>query len=250
MQSTRLSIYSWLAWLVFVTNANRAGASEPDNGSVPAGMPKAMALLADGQWTLEKLSVGPELGEFPVAVKMGNKAVSMHIRADGTRSLKMQLKVVNKFLFKATVSSAPVLHPFQGLRVSQGPGTKMMGPSGMMEVERAISMAFMSVNKWLVRQDTLLLMGPTAELSFRRDAAKTEPVSLSARDKLFAKLSEIRTLKAKLQREGVPSTTVAQQLAPLIEELKELKKQAGHARFEDVAPMKMPTKTPGVLLLL
>merc|ERR1712187_315775 len=152
--------------VIFILSAMSAWTM--DNEWTPPETPEAAALLANGQWTLERLFVGPELGEFPLAFKMGSEAVSMQVHADGSLSLKMLLKVANTLRFMASPSSAPHLHPFQALRVTQGPATKMIGPPAVMEAEAVITNAFMSVKKWLVREDTLLLVGPTAELSFRR----------------------------------------------------------------------------------
>merc|ERR1712125_124493 len=104
----------------------------------------------------------------------------------------------------------------------------------MMEAEAAISKAFMSVNKWLVREDTLLLVGPTAELSFQRaqklpDGSNNLP---NAKNELMAKMDEIRALKAKMSSQGANSAEIAQQVSPLIEDLKVLKQKVGPARFE------------------
>merc|ERR1719188_1419287 len=101
--------------------------------------PEAAALLARGQWNLERLFVGPDLREFPLVSKMGAKVVSMQIDADGPQSLKMSLKVVNSLRLKASSDLASHLYPFQALSVMLGPSTRMMGPPEMMEAEAAIS---------------------------------------------------------------------------------------------------------------
>merc|ERR1712217_976913 len=219
---------------------------ESDSASALPDTPEAAALLANGEWTLEKVFVGPELGEFPLASKMDSNTVSMQIHADGSRPLKLLLKVANTLRFMASPESAPHLYPFQALRVTPGASTKMMGPPAIMEAEAAISKAFMSVNKWLVREDTLLLVGPAAELSFRRvqklpDGSNNVP---NAKNELIAKMDEIRALKAKISSQGANSAEITDHVAPLIEDLKVLKQKVGPARFKDVVPMKMPTKAP------
>merc|ERR1712007_363322 len=96
--------------------------------------------------------------------------------------------------------------------------------------------------------DLLLLAGPTAELSFRRAQTVSDGSMLSsnsdAKHDVFAKMDEIRALKTRLSSQGLDPTEVAQQVAPLMEELKVLKEKVGPARFDDVAPMEMPTRQP------
>merc|ERR1719379_2250386 len=156
----------------------------------------------------------------------------------------MSLKVVNSLRLKASSDLASHLYPFQALSVMLGPSTRMMGPPEMMEAEAAISSAFASVSKWLVREDLLLFAGPTAELTFRRAQTvldgSTQSSNANAKQVLLAKMDEIRALRNSLSSQGLDPAEVAQQVAPLMEELKVLKEKAGPARFEDVAPKEMP----------
>lgn len=209
------------------------------------------AALPEGHWTLERLSVGPELGEFPLATKMGEKTVSMEVRADGADTQSVSVRVVNilRFIAKYEPSAALATSPFQGLRVTPGMSTLMMGPSGMMETEAAVAKGLRGVDKWLVRGDVLLLAGPTVEMSFvraKKHALLTRPAvgRAAVKKEMFAKMESIRELKAKLRREGASAQEISKRVAPLLNELKGLKQKAGPANFEDVVPMSMPSKEP------
>jgi hypothetical protein len=241
-------VASFLFCLFMAANAMSKRA---DNGIMLPATPETAALFASGQWTLERLFVGPELGEFPLASKMGDQVVSMEIDADGSLPMRMSLKVVNSIRFLASPDVSTQFHPFQALAVAPGPSTKMMGPSAMMEAETAITRAFTAVTKWLVTEDTLLLVGPTAELSFRRTQTVTDgsTTSQNAKNDLLAKIHDIKTLKAELSSQGMSSAEVERQVAPLMDELKALKQKAGPARFDNVVPIKMPTMVPRVFLM-
>merc|ERR1711874_828070 len=132
---------------------------------------RSMGHPAEGTWILDTMFVGPELGDFPLESKMGGKKISMEVSNLHGESYRFTAKVVNVLMFDAT----PVLNhigeaPFAGLKIEGSGSTLMMGPPEMMETENAFSTSLSGANKWLVRENTMLISGPTAELRFSRSS--------------------------------------------------------------------------------
>jgi len=121
---------------------------------------------AEGSWVLEKLLVGPELGEFPLAAKMEGQGVTLNVKAVQPGSFQLSARVVN--MNNLTVESMPdaALAPFERLLPGEVLSTRMMGPPGMMEAERAVSNGLATLQKWLARDGGLLLVGPAVEMCF------------------------------------------------------------------------------------
>lgn len=134
-------------------------------------------LPVEGAWVLQRLSVGPELHEFPLAEKMQGHPVSLQVRAAGPGAFFLSARVVNTINVRAESAPDSALAPFDGLKVHPGPATMMMGPPGAMEAEREISSGLQSVFKWLVRGDSLMLTGATCEFDLVRGAEEVKPVT-------------------------------------------------------------------------
>ena len=81
------------------------------------------------------MMVGPELGEYPLAKSMDQKAVILKVMARPEDSYQIHAKVVNNLSFSASSGADAVLAPFDALSVKPGISTMMMGPEPMMEVE-------------------------------------------------------------------------------------------------------------------
>merc|ERR1712232_687477 len=103
----------------------------------------------------------------------------------------------------------------------------------------------MGANKWLLKEDGLLISGPTAELSFTRAGPRMlngEQRPPSAREELRSKLGEIQALRSMLRSRGASPAEIAVQTAPLLKEIQTLKQKVGPAKFDDVVPIPMPTR--------
>ncbi|CAJ1453652.1 unnamed protein product [Effrenium voratum] len=130
---------------------------------------------ATGNWTLEKLFMGAELGEYPLAEKMEGRPVTATIQEQDGK-FQISMRVVNILNFGATSKPDTSLAPFDGLTII-GPGvsTMMAGPETMMQTEGAVSRALPSVRKWLAQDGKLIISAPTMEMSFIRSTE--EPVT-------------------------------------------------------------------------
>jgi len=131
---------------------------EPKAGS-------ASAHFAEGNWFLKRMSVGPELGEFPLAAKMQGREVRLKVEAVGPQSFRLFSKVANTLRAQATSKEDDALKPFEGLTVGPVMSTMMMGEESVMEVEKALKDSLEQLHKWLVADGQLLMVGPAAELS-------------------------------------------------------------------------------------
>jgi len=142
----------------FLESAPAVRTREPKGGGV--------AHPAEGNWALQRLNVGPELGEFPLASKMEGEEVTLKVEADKPGSFHLSARVCNHLRMVTSSQPDESLAPFD--KITPGPvmSTMMMGPEGMMEVESAISTGLESVHKWLAKDGTLLLVGPAVEMSF------------------------------------------------------------------------------------
>eukprot|EP00928_Gymnodinium_smaydae_P072627 TRINITY_DN55961_c0_g1_i1.p1 TRINITY_DN55961_c0_g1~~TRINITY_DN55961_c0_g1_i1.p1 ORF type:complete len:353 (-),score=79.82 TRINITY_DN55961_c0_g1_i1:116-1108(-) len=131
----------------------------------------------EGDWTLRQMMVGPELGEYPLAQKMGDRSVTFNIEATAPSNFRVSAKVANTLTFNVTTRPNTTLKPFDEFMVN-GPcmSTRLMGTPAIMEVEQKLQAAVGECRKWLARPDHgLLLSGPTAELSLERCAAALAP---------------------------------------------------------------------------
>mmetsp|Transcript_20003 Transcript_20003/g.38430 ORF Transcript_20003/g.38430 Transcript_20003/m.38430 type:complete len:220 (-) Transcript_20003:139-798(-) len=125
----------------------------------------ASAHSAEGTWVLQRMSVGPELGEFPLAAKMQGREARLKIEVVGSQSFRLVAKVANTLRAQATTKEDDALRPFEGLAVGPVMSTMMMGDENVMQVEKTLCDALEQLHKWLVADGQLLLVGPTAELS-------------------------------------------------------------------------------------
>lgn len=121
---------------------------------------------AQGAWALEKLMVGPELGEFPLSDKMEGRMVVLTVEEVGPGKFRFSVKVCNNMRAEASSQADESLAPFESLKVGRPMSTKMMGPPGPMEVENLIGEGLGKLFKWLASGNCLLLVGPDIELSF------------------------------------------------------------------------------------
>jgi len=121
-----------------------------------------------GEWVLQRMSVGPELGEFPFAAKMKGRDVLLKIERAGAHSFRLFVKVANVLRAQAIAREDDALKPFEGLKVGPVMSTRMMGPESIMQVEKRMADALEKLQKWMVADGKLLLVGPTAELTFAR----------------------------------------------------------------------------------
>jgi len=141
---------------------------KPDESPATAEVTPAEGQAATGNWRLEKLFMGAELGEYPLAEKMKGRPVTASIREkDG--KIQISMRIVNTLNFFATSKADTSLAPFDALTIT-GPGisTMMAGPESMMQTEGAVSRALPSVRKWLVKDGKLIISGPTMEMTFVR----------------------------------------------------------------------------------
>lgn len=218
--------------------------------------------LVVGDWILERMSVGPELSEFPFSSKMGDDKISLRVTDEGSGLLRLQAKVVNRLAFTASAADAPTLLPFQTLHVNPGISTMMMGPAAEMEAETAFSKGLAGADRWYARDDHLIVAGPTIELSFARNEvdmvstsavgrqlgdgqplqAKTEEPFVEGKKLLRAKVDELRSLRITLRNQGAASAEIAEQTVILLKQVQALKQKVGRSRFEDIVPMPMPAK--------
>ncbi|CAJ1332911.1 unnamed protein product [Effrenium voratum] len=120
---------------------------------------------AAGKWTLDKLLVGPELGESFLAAKMKGAPPPSVTVEEQAGELRLSIKVANTLNFTATSTPDASLAPFDALTAGPGMSTKMLGPEGAMEVESKIEEAMPTIQKWLAKDDTLIISGPTIEMT-------------------------------------------------------------------------------------
>jgi len=145
--------------------------------SVRTRQPKGGGTLhpAEGVWTLKQIFVGPELVQFPLTAKMGEGSeVTLKVEAIDAGSFHFSARVVNKLNFSVVVAPDDALAPFEKLTPGLVMATKMMGPPGMMEVEKEVASGFEALFKWLARDGKLTLTGPTVEMSFVPQVGGTE----------------------------------------------------------------------------
>lgn len=121
---------------------------------------------AQGAWALMKMMVGPELGEFPLSDRMEGGTAVLTVEGVGSGKFRFSVKVCNNMRVEASSETDESLAPFDSLRVGLPMSTKMMGPPGPMEVENLLGEGLGKLFKWLVSEDSLLLVGPDIELSF------------------------------------------------------------------------------------
>lgn len=145
--------------------------------SVRTRQPKGGGTLhpAEGVWTLKELFVGPELGQFPLAAKMEEGSeVTLKVEAIDACSFRFSARVVNNISFSVSAAPDDVLAPFEKLTPGRVMATKMMGPPGMMEVEKEVASGLEVLYKWLAQDGILMLTGPTVEMSFVPQVGGTE----------------------------------------------------------------------------
>eukprot|EP00403_Amphidinium_massartii_P049475 CAMPEP_0178459064 /NCGR_PEP_ID=MMETSP0689_2-20121128/47904_1 /TAXON_ID=160604 /ORGANISM="Amphidinium massartii, Strain CS-259" /LENGTH=314 /DNA_ID=CAMNT_0020085463 /DNA_START=107 /DNA_END=1051 /DNA_ORIENTATION=+ len=136
---------------------------------------------AEGSWAVKRMSVGPELGEFPLSGKMEGQDLGLKVEGAGTPgTFSLAFKVANTVRMVAASASDDSLAPFEKLTPSgQVMATMMMGPPGMMEVEQALTQNLATVHKWLAKDGMLIITGPTLELELepRSDAPDGLPAT-------------------------------------------------------------------------
>ena len=130
----------------------------------------------EGSWAIEKMMVGPELGEYPLSTKMNEKPVVLKVTTGPNGSVRMGAKVVNALNFSASSSADASLAPFDALTVNPGISTMMAGPEPMMDAESKLSKGLQGARKWIVSNGQLLINGPTFEISCARHIESFEPV--------------------------------------------------------------------------
>jgi hypothetical protein len=132
-----------------------------------------------GQFQLEEVYGGPELGPVPLPRQSGGREVSLVVRkvetSSSTSRFAFSLKVANNIRFDGESTYAPALTPFFGLKVGQVISTRMLGSPEQMKVERAITDGLKDTNlKWMMQDQSLIIQSPTLDLTFR--SAKDESV--------------------------------------------------------------------------
>ena len=167
---------------------------------------------AVGAWTLQRLCVGPELGQYPLydgprAKLAEGKHVMLDVKLaedchghhghhgrhhhhsghhdeasakrarhhddDEGAAFSLTFRVSNRI--GAHAHESGVKEGFHGLTVDpQIISTRMMGPLGEMETEGKIAEGLKSVHKWRVDtgRDTLLMIGATVEMELKRAPKK------------------------------------------------------------------------------
>ncbi|CAK9014403.1 unnamed protein product [Durusdinium trenchii] len=130
--------------------------------------------FAVGTWRVEKLMVGPELGEFPLASKMDGKPVLLTIKEAEDKKFHLSAKVANTINFQVVLKEDPSAAPFEAVEVAGGMSTMMMGTPGEMEVESVLKLS--EVRKWIFNE-SLLLQGPTLEVSLLPAVEEMPPVN-------------------------------------------------------------------------
>lgn len=138
----------------------------------------------EGFWALQDLSVGADMAAVPVSERMGakGKLVSLRVQRSGAAeageaaSFRLSTRVCNTVSCSGTASPDPSLEaPFERLALGPAMSTRMMGPAGAMEVERALTDAFGRVDRWAVLPDGSLRMeGAEAAATFAPAAEDCE----------------------------------------------------------------------------
>eukprot|EP00928_Gymnodinium_smaydae_P026014 TRINITY_DN20542_c0_g2_i1.p1 TRINITY_DN20542_c0_g2~~TRINITY_DN20542_c0_g2_i1.p1 ORF type:complete len:181 (+),score=27.21 TRINITY_DN20542_c0_g2_i1:95-637(+) len=138
-----------------------------------------------GKWTLARLFVGPELGEFPLSEYMGDGHVTLTVHERGSGAVQegpdhysLQFQVVNNCNHLATSSpsvAGDALFPFSQLDVGLGRCTRMAGPPKLMKVENLISDDVAHVRKWMAHENRLLMVGSDVEMHFVRADQMQKP---------------------------------------------------------------------------
>jgi len=130
-----------------------ARAREPPGGG--------QAHPAEGTWALERLSVGPELGEFPLAARMeGHGPARLTVEAAEPGTFRLCFRVANSLSTRVACEQDPALAPFEKLKPGPVASTRMMGPEGMMQVEAAVAEGLEGLGKWLCRDGGLCEQRP------------------------------------------------------------------------------------------
>eukprot|EP00928_Gymnodinium_smaydae_P055156 TRINITY_DN38752_c0_g1_i1.p1 TRINITY_DN38752_c0_g1~~TRINITY_DN38752_c0_g1_i1.p1 ORF type:complete len:333 (-),score=53.39 TRINITY_DN38752_c0_g1_i1:124-1122(-) len=126
----------------------------------------------EGTWALKQFHFGPELRPYPLAQKIGAQSVTMNVEMAGRRAapgtFRFSARVANVLNFIGVSKANASLKPFEELELTAPMSTMMMGPPSVMEVEDMLKASLTDIRKWIAQPDTLLLQGPTAELSFER----------------------------------------------------------------------------------
>lgn len=138
---------------------------------------EAAADPREGEWMLQSLKVGPELGEFPLQERLGGGGGRGKGRGKGGGEviLKVQKvadpdvfqfswRIVNQSSMTAVSTPDGALAPFEKLAPSTVQSTRMMGEPGPMEAEQQVSVGMTALTKWIVDQGVMLLNGPTVEM--------------------------------------------------------------------------------------
>ncbi|CAJ1331990.1 unnamed protein product [Effrenium voratum] len=192
---------------------------KPDESPATAEVTPAEGQAATGNWRLEKLFMGAELGEYPLAEKMKGRPVTASIREkDG--KIQISMRIVNTLNFFATSKADTSLAPFDALTIT-GPGisTMMAGPESMMQTEGAVSRALPSVRKWLVKDGKLIISGPTMEMTFVRpseepattedpDSSPAEPAAEPLPEKTPEPPAKPATLPAQVEEPPAKPATL------------------------------------------
>lgn len=123
----------------------------------------------EGSWELTGLSVGPELGKFPLQEKMGGEPVILRVESREAGEFGLSFKVANTLFGTAQIqptAEGNPYYPFAQISISPVASTRMLGPPGMMEVEKRITQGVGQIYKGIVTDHGLLLDGPSIEMSF------------------------------------------------------------------------------------
>mmetsp|Transcript_35174 Transcript_35174/g.81065 ORF Transcript_35174/g.81065 Transcript_35174/m.81065 type:complete len:383 (+) Transcript_35174:41-1189(+) len=135
--------------------------------------PEGQRSGVEGVWQITQLLLGPELREYPLRVEC---PVSLRVQGTGTDQFDITVKAVNTMNFFATSQPDPVLAPFDALTVRPGLSTQVMGPEALLDVESQISGGLKVARKWILSRGTLLISGPSVELSCCAAADACAPV--------------------------------------------------------------------------
>mmetsp|Transcript_44634 Transcript_44634/g.103194 ORF Transcript_44634/g.103194 Transcript_44634/m.103194 type:complete len:169 (-) Transcript_44634:72-578(-) len=136
---------------------------------------------AVGHWTMNNFvtkSSTFELTKKRWQDQLDGRAVSLDVAAGANNSFSLSIKVVNTLSTKVQVTqSAPgdATYPFDAVSIGLVKSTRMTGPPGSMEVERNVQTALKSVDRWLIDDGSLKLIGPSVELHF--GTSRKPPVS-------------------------------------------------------------------------
>jgi len=159
-----------------------SGAVTIDYGApefVPSVITREVPVFTDytGEWKVVQAFVGPELGQYPLPSE-GNIIFSFGDFTDGEYPLSVSM--VNTV--STSVAVVGKLDSFDAIKIDERLMSTMMAPLEPWDkVEAFIEDSLLDLRKMIIESKTLIMSGPTSELSLERYVKTLDPISTMGR---------------------------------------------------------------------